>query len=198
MNIGEKIKRIRQHRRMTQKELGELVNLSANRIAQYEMGYRVPKKPLLNQIAEALRVSPLALSDGGNGPANDILEQLFWLDEEQPGVIKLVPTERGTARYNANPNLALHYDDNDNWPPRSPVAMWFDDTILDDFLKDWAAVQKKLYAGEITQGFGLAFQTGAKYQNFMDMVGIHPTIAEEFTTLSVTKRSGASAKKGGC
>ena len=58
---------------------------------------------------------------------------------------------RGTARYNANPNLALHYDDNDNWPPRSPVAMWFDDTILDDFLKDWATVQKKLYAGEITQ-----------------------------------------------
>lgn len=121
MNIGEKIKRIRQHRRMTQKELGALVDLSANRIAQYEMGYRVPKKPLLNQIAEALRVSPLALSDGGNGPANDILEQLFWLDEEQPGVIKLVPTERGTARYNANPNLALHYDDNDSWPPRSPV-----------------------------------------------------------------------------
>ena len=27
----------------------------------------------------------------------------------------------------------------------------FDDTILDDFLKDWAVVQKKLYAGEITQ-----------------------------------------------
>ena len=98
-----------------------------------------------------MRVSLLALSDGGNDPANDILEQLFWLDEEQPGVIKLVPTERGTARYNANPNFALCYDDNDNWPPRSPVAMWFDDTILDDFLKDWAAVQKKLYAGEITQ-----------------------------------------------
>lgn len=73
MNIGEKIKRIRQHRRMTQKELGELVDLSANRIAQYEMGYRVPKKPLPNQIAEALRVSPLALSDGGNGR-----RMIFW------------------------------------------------------------------------------------------------------------------------
>ena len=151
MNIGEKIKRIRQHRRMTQKELGELVGLSANRIAQYEMSYRVPKKPLLNQMAEALHISPMAFSEGGNGPASDILEQLFWLDEEQPGVIRLVSTERGTARYNANPNFALHYDDNDNWPPRSPVAMWFDDTIPDDFLKDWAAVQKKLYAGEITQ-----------------------------------------------
>ena len=107
MNIGEKIKRIRQHRRMTQKELGELVDLSANRIAQYEMGYRVPKKPLLNQIAEALRVSPLALSDGGNGPANDILEQLFWLDEEQPGVIKLVPTEYDTAQYETNQNRTM-------------------------------------------------------------------------------------------
>ena len=86
MNIGEKIKRIRQHRRMTQKELGKLVDLSANRIAQYEMGYRVPKKPLLNQIAEALRVSPLALSDGGNGPANDILEQLSGWTRSSPAL----------------------------------------------------------------------------------------------------------------
>ena len=45
MNIGEKIKRIRQHRRMTQKELGELVDLSANRIAQYEMGTAYQKSP---------------------------------------------------------------------------------------------------------------------------------------------------------
>ena len=105
MNIGEKIKRIRQHRRMTQKELGELVDLSANRIAQYEMGYRVPKKPLLNQIAEALRVSPLALSDGGNGPANDILEQLFWLDEEQPGVSSWCPPN--AAQHGIMPTQAL-------------------------------------------------------------------------------------------
>ena len=130
MNIGEKIKRIRQHRRMTQKELGELVDLSANRIAQYEMGYRVPKKPLLNQIAEALRVSPLALSDGGNGPANDILEQLFWLDEAQPGVIKLVPTERGTARYNANPSLRYTMMTTitgrrvPRWPCGSMIRFW--------------------------------------------------------------------------
>ena len=96
MNIGEKIKRIRQHRRMTQKELGELVDLSANRIAQYEMGYRVPKKPLLNQIAEALRVSPLALSDGGNSPANDISGTAFLAG-------------RGAARrYQAGAHRARH------------------------------------------------------------------------------------------
>jgi len=151
MNIGEKIRRIRQHRRMTQKELGELVDLSANRIAQYEMGYRVPKKPLLNQIAEALRVSPLALSDGGNGPANDILEQLFWLDEEMPGIIKLAETSRRTAGYNTNSGFSLQYDDNDDWPARPPVAMWFDFTILDDFLRDWAKVQRALRDGEMSR-----------------------------------------------
>lgn len=41
-------------------------------------------------------------------------------------------------------------------------------------------------------------KTHATYQDLMNVVGIHPTIAEEFTTMTVTKRSGASAKKGGC
>ena len=67
MNIGEKIKRIRQHRRMTQKELGELVDLSANRIAQYEMGYRVTKKPQLTPIAGAflVRGNPFRIAQCG-------------------------------------------------------------------------------------------------------------------------------------
>ena len=51
MTTGEKIKRIRQHRGMTQKELGDAVGLTANRIAQYEMGYRVPKAALLEKMA---------------------------------------------------------------------------------------------------------------------------------------------------
>jgi len=53
-------------------------------------------------------------------------------------------------------------------------------------------------AGEITQGYGVAMKAGAKKEHFDEAVGIHPTVAEEFTMLSVTKRSGSSAKKGGC
>jgi pyruvate/2-oxoglutarate dehydrogenase complex dihydrolipoamide dehydrogenase (E3) component len=53
-------------------------------------------------------------------------------------------------------------------------------------------------AGEITQGFAVAMRLGATYAHFMDTVGIHPTTAEEFTTLSVTRSSGESADKGGC
>lgn len=54
-------------------------------------------------------------------------------------------------------------------------------------------------AGEITQGFALAMHYGATKQGFDDLVGIHPTSAEEFTALGTTLASGQSfMKKEGC
>ncbi|MFR8746341.1 helix-turn-helix domain-containing protein [Gemmiger formicilis] len=57
MEVGQKIKLVRLHRGLTQKQLGDLLNLGdggANRIAQYEIGYRVPKPSLLKEIAKVL------------------------------------------------------------------------------------------------------------------------------------------------
>lgn len=54
-------------------------------------------------------------------------------------------------------------------------------------------------AGEVVQGFALAISMGATKQQFDDLVGIHPTAAEEFTVLSVTKESNATPlKAAGC
>jgi len=53
-------------------------------------------------------------------------------------------------------------------------------------------------AGEVIQGYGVAVKAGATKDTFDLTVGIHPTCSEEFTTLNVTKRSGAEAKKTGC
>lgn len=53
-------------------------------------------------------------------------------------------------------------------------------------------------AGEIIQGFAVAFRKGMTYKDLTDTVGIHPTVAEEFTGMSVLKSSGASATKAGC
>eukprot|EP00922_Rhytidocystis_sp_ex-Travisia-forbesii_P033952 GHVS01050449.1.p1 GENE.GHVS01050449.1~~GHVS01050449.1.p1 ORF type:complete len:609 (+),score=96.39 GHVS01050449.1:247-2073(+) len=54
-------------------------------------------------------------------------------------------------------------------------------------------------AGEITQGMALAVTLGAKKSDFDDLVGIHPTDAESFCCLSVTRRSGQSwVAAGGC
>ncbi len=53
MTVGDKIRKIRTFRGMTQKELGVAIGLEEkgadNRVAQYETNYRVPKKDLLNK-----------------------------------------------------------------------------------------------------------------------------------------------------
>uniref|UniRef100_A0A671YK38 Thioredoxin reductase 2 n=1 Tax=Sparus aurata TaxID=8175 RepID=A0A671YK38_SPAAU len=53
-------------------------------------------------------------------------------------------------------------------------------------------------AGEVTQGFALAFQCGATYSHLLQTVGIHPTCAEELTKVNITKRSGLDATVTGC
>ncbi|XP_050026798.1 thioredoxin reductase 1, cytoplasmic-like isoform X2 [Dermacentor andersoni] len=53
-------------------------------------------------------------------------------------------------------------------------------------------------AGEVTQGFATAMKLNATKADLDATIGIHPTCAELFTTLTVSKRSGASTKQGGC
>lgn len=53
-------------------------------------------------------------------------------------------------------------------------------------------------AGEIIQGFGTAIRQNIRYQDLLDTVGIHPTLAEEFVLMSVTRSSGGSTAKAGC
>jgi pyruvate/2-oxoglutarate dehydrogenase complex dihydrolipoamide dehydrogenase (E3) component len=46
-------------------------------------------------------------------------------------------------------------------------------------------------AGEIIQGFAVAFRKGGlTHQDLLDTVGIHPTIAEEFCLLTTVKAAG--------
>ena len=60
MKLGEKIKPVRIHRGLSQRELGEHLRLDgnvANRIAQYESGFRTPKESKNKETANALNVS---------------------------------------------------------------------------------------------------------------------------------------------
>merc|ERR1712058_128388 len=45
-------------------------------------------------------------------------------------------------------------------------------------------------AGEVAQGYALGIKLGATKADFDNVVGIHPTAAEKFTTLEVKKSSG--------
>merc|ERR1712168_1348351 len=53
-------------------------------------------------------------------------------------------------------------------------------------------------AGEVPQGFGIAIKMGATKDDFDMLVGIHPTTAENFTTLTISKSSGEDASATGC
>merc|ERR1711976_373462 len=52
--------------------------------------------------------------------------------------------------------------------------------------------------GEVMQGFAVAMKMKATKDVFDETVGIHPTNAEWFTTMKVTKQSGAELKNTGC
>ena len=152
MTTGEKIHRIRLHRKLTQKELGDRIGLTANRVAQYEMGYRVPKKPLLEQMAQALEVSPLALLEPTNGTLSDIMETLFWMDVEVPGIFRLTTIRRRDALEEDSDFSLPQLEGNLVIPSSSlpPTVLWTENGMLDSLFKEWAEQQTACYSGQIT------------------------------------------------
>ena len=121
MTVGDKIKKIRTFRGMTQKELGLAIGLEEkgadNRIAQYETNYRVPKRELLDKMAEALRVDRQNFYTIAPGSAEDFMRTFFWLDEDSPGAIRLFqlvrrwrwrPYSTSWRRYSPDPGPGPH------------------------------------------------------------------------------------------
>jgi len=53
-------------------------------------------------------------------------------------------------------------------------------------------------AGEVIQGFACAVKAGLTIKTLFNTVGIHPTTAEEFTRLNITKRSGLDPTPASC
>ena len=85
MAIGERIKRIRNLRRLTQRDLGRAIGFDENtadvRIAQYETGTRTPKEKYVNALAAALQVTPYSLSVPDIESYVGVLHTLFALED---------------------------------------------------------------------------------------------------------------------
>ena len=129
MTIGDKIKKIRTYRNMTQAELGAALgwgDKGANRLAQYETNYRVPRKDLVTEMAKILDVNPLALHEPTIMDASELIEILFWIDEFNPAAINLFQLETyPDEKCNSSEDTAVRYHDSDHWPAHPPVGMWF-------------------------------------------------------------------------
>lgn len=163
MTVGAKIKKIRIFRNMSQKDLASHLDLGPkgdNRLAQYETNYRVPKEDLLKQIATALDVNPLTLRDVSGENAEEIMEILFWMEEANPGAIRLFRMEK--ADFDSEEPVA-YYPDSDRWPAHAPVGMYFGSGILDGFMKEWQFRKEELATGTISKEEYFEWKIGWPY-----------------------------------
>ena len=139
MTIGDKIKRIRTFRKMTQAELGAALgwgDKGANRLAQYETNYRVPKQDLITEMAKILDVNPWTLYDATEMNASEFMELLFWIDEFNPSAINLFQMETYPGeKCNSSEDTAVRYHDNDNWPAHPPMGLWINYGLVNEFMK---------------------------------------------------------------
>ena len=89
MTLGEKIKKYRKLRKLSQKELGEMVfkdsgvTQPALRICQYEKDKAAPMMPIRQKIADALDIDVEILSKNDVSSNEDILYFLFELEEKK-------------------------------------------------------------------------------------------------------------------
>jgi transcriptional regulator with XRE-family HTH domain len=155
MTIGDKIKRIRTFRNMTQAELGAALgwgDKGANRLAQYETNYRVPKQDLITEMAKILDVNPWTLYDATEMNASEFMELLFWIDEFNPSAINLFQMETYPGeKCNSSEDTTVRYHDNDSWPAHPPIGLWINYGLVNDFMKEWGIRKEELKSGQITK-----------------------------------------------
>ena len=85
MSIGNRIKKVRNMRGMTQKELGLAVGFDEKsadiRIAQYESGTRTPKEKIITNLANALKINPKAIDRLDTENYIDLAHILFIFED---------------------------------------------------------------------------------------------------------------------
>ena len=155
MTVGKKIQLVRKHRKMTQKELGSRIGLGengANRVAQYEMGYRVPKEDLLEAIAAALDV-PVENFLLKDTYLQDVIRTLLWFDWEHPTAFRLTITDMedvdedmSEVRLAGNAKVLM-----DRGIYQPATVLWSNGAATDVLMREWAIRKQELEAHQITK-----------------------------------------------
>ena len=123
---SRKIKKLREKRQLTQKQLAELSGISESALHSYKLGDRKPKKEILERIAMALRVRPEYLSAPEFGPPMKFFYAMLENDELYGYTINEI---------NGRPAITGSL---------MTVGMTFD-----GFLRDWNKMKKKFDDKEI-------------------------------------------------
>jgi len=113
MTIGEKIKRLRKERGLTQEELGNLIGVQKAAINKYETGIVVNlKREIVHKLAKALDVNPVWLMDDESGWPPEGASQPLSQEARilARGIDKLSPEQREQALSVIRAMFASHAD----------------------------------------------------------------------------------------
>ena len=139
MTIGEKIKKARNLRGLTQKELGMKLGFDEKsadvRVAQYESGTRTPKADLLSEIAAVLDVNINSLKNLSLENTETFIHLLFDLEQESKKL------------HTNNFSIISVSDELGNSQP----ALQFHNHLLNEFLEEWQFRRKELNEKIITE-----------------------------------------------
>ena len=81
MTIGEKIRKFRKARGLSQKQLSLMAEISEPAIRNYELGNRHPNDIQRQKIADALEISPFAISNPDIESYDGLMHTLFALED---------------------------------------------------------------------------------------------------------------------
>ncbi|SEN53038.1 helix-turn-helix domain-containing protein [Lihuaxuella thermophila] len=89
--FGNRLRELRQHKKITQKELGKRFKLSESAIGMYERGEREPSLELARQFADFFGVSLDYLTGQTDDPKGHVIDQTILND---PDILKLFNIDR--------------------------------------------------------------------------------------------------------
>lgn len=154
MELGQKIKKIRMSRGMTQRELGIRLGYGREsadvRIAQYESGARVPKRETLSLMADILEVNILNFIRPHPGSAEDLMQLFFWLDEENRDAVQLFAIETGRGKTDGDSHSVTEfYPDAEGGQPA--VGIRFEYGKMEEYLQEWLEKKQQFINQEISE-----------------------------------------------
>jgi len=155
MQINERIKRVREYRKMTQKELGVALGGSERsatvRVGQYETGARIPKKESAIALSKVLQCNYINFYDGADlGNANRIMMNFFWLEELLGDSMYIFQLQK----YNDKEDSRIAYGMFNDYQYDGvfpPVAIALNYNMINDFMREWAFRYQELRNKEISR-----------------------------------------------
>lgn len=158
MTVGEKIKRIREFRNLTQKDLGLALDYPANsaatRIGQYETNQRSPKKDTIIRISKCLHCHEDALLNSEDIPvrAGRAMEELFWMEATWGKFVLFPIKENLPNQFNETEMIKGICNLDKYYPSSTAIALGpMSNFALRSFIEEWGQINYKVWSGKISE-----------------------------------------------